>query len=180
VRRLHHRDWRICEVQGTPLRYACLVLRFFVGRAVRVVPALARHRRVRRARGVTLTATLGSCLAAAQPPHPCGVVRCLHLTLTESGGRPASVATTSLCFPAPLADRPGLLSGRSPACGSPCRKLRSNIAASTSSPLGGLFSARASTEPAPLLVRGPHNPSLSPSTPIRLQPPSEAEAGRHR
>ena len=32
----------------------------------------------------------------------------------------ASVATESLRSPAPLSDRPGLLSGRSPACGSPC------------------------------------------------------------
>jgi hypothetical protein len=46
-----------------------------------------------------------------------------YLTLPDSGGRLASVATATLRCPCSTAVRPGLLSGRSPACGSPCGSL---------------------------------------------------------
>ena len=45
-----------------------------------------------------------------------------NLPSSPSPFRTSSVATATLRYPASLADRPGLLSGRSPQCGSPCRK----------------------------------------------------------
>ena len=81
---------------------------------------------------------------AVQPAYPVRPFE--QVALTRSASRTSveddhrSVATASLRFPAALADRPGLLSGRSPACGSPCSKLRLNVATPINTHPGDLFS----------------------------------------